>query len=162
MRLPVNQPDLTIGPTLAREPMVLAVADDHPLAHRERVSIEDVADYAVAPITDEPNELIDTFMPRVTPGGRAIHRLDRRPKTPHEVTALIARGRIVHPTVPSFAQFFGQPGITYIPMEDMPWVKSGLVWRRRSANPRLREFIKVTRQTLARRRGAAAGHPPRS
>jgi hypothetical protein len=63
-------------------------------------------------------------MPRVTPGGRSIHRLDRRPKTPHEVTALIARGRIVHPTVPSFAQFFGQPGITYVPIEDMPWVKS--------------------------------------
>jgi DNA-binding transcriptional LysR family regulator len=52
VRLPVNRPDLTIGPTLAREPVVLAVADDHPLAHRERVSIEDVADYAVAPITD--------------------------------------------------------------------------------------------------------------
>lgn len=155
-RIPIEQSDLTTGLTLAREPMVLAVAHDHPLANRERVSIEDIADYAVAPITDSPKELIDTVMPRQTPSGRPIRRLPRRPKTPHEVTALIARGKIVHPTVPSFAQFYGQPGITYVPVDDMPPLKSGLVWRRRTANPRLREFIRVTRATLAAARKAEA------
>jgi DNA-binding transcriptional LysR family regulator len=151
-RLPIEQPDLMVGPTLAREPVVLAVASDHPLANRERVSIEDVADYRVAPITDAPRELIDTVMPRRTPGGRQLRRLTRRPKTPHEVTTLIARGRIVHPTVPSFAEYFGQPGITYVPISDMPPLKSGLVWRRRASEPRLREFIRVTREVLTQRR----------
>jgi DNA-binding transcriptional LysR family regulator len=151
-RLPIEQPDLMVGPTLAREPVVLAVASDHPLANRERVSIEDVAGYRVAPITDAPRELIDTVMPRRTPGGRQLRRLTRRPKTPHEVTTLIARGRIVHPTVPSFAEYFGQPGITYVPISDMPPLKSGLVWRRRASEPRLREFIRVTREVLTQRR----------
>jgi DNA-binding transcriptional LysR family regulator len=144
-RLPIDEPGITVGPTLVREPMVLAVAADHPLAGRDAVSIEDVADYPVAPITDSPRELIDTAFPRQTPGGRRIRRLARRPRTPHEVTALIARGRVVHPTVPSFAEYFGQPGITYVPLRDMPPMKSGLVWRRRASDPRLREFIRVAR-----------------
>jgi DNA-binding transcriptional LysR family regulator len=147
--LPIDQPDIVVGPTLAREPVILAVARDHPLAGREHVSIEDIADYWVAPITDSPKELIDTVMPRTTPNGRPIRRLDRRPKTPHELTALIARGRIVHPTVPSFSQYFGQPEVTYVPISDMPPRKSGLVWRRRASAPRLREFIRVARDVLA-------------
>jgi DNA-binding transcriptional LysR family regulator len=147
--LPIDQPDIVVGPTLAREPVILAVARDHPLAGREHVSIEDIADYWVAPITDSPKELIDTVMPPTTPNGRPIRRLDRRPKTPHELTALIARGRIVHPTVPSFSQYFGQPEVTYVPISDMPPRKSGLVWRRRASAPRLREFIRVARDVLA-------------
>ncbi|HYJ67743.1 MAG TPA: LysR family transcriptional regulator [Nocardioidaceae bacterium] len=151
--LPIEQPDIVVGPTLAREPVVLAVARDHPLASRPQVSIEEIADYWIAPITDSPKELIDTVMPRRTPHGRPIRRLAHRPKTPHELTALIARGRIVHPTVPSFAQYFGQPEVTYVPISDMPRRKSGLVWRRRASEPRLREFIRVTRDVLAAHRG---------
>jgi hypothetical protein len=129
--------------------MVLAVAEAHPLADRERVSLEDMADYHVAPITDSPKELIEAVVPRRTPSGRQIRRLAPRPTTPHEVTALIARGRIVHPTVPSFADYFGQPGITYVPIADMAPLKSGLVWRRRASDPRLRAFVRVTREIMA-------------
>jgi hypothetical protein len=32
MRMPLTDPELTIGPVLAREQRVLAVAVDHPLA----------------------------------------------------------------------------------------------------------------------------------
>jgi DNA-binding transcriptional LysR family regulator len=149
-RLPIKQPDLVVGPTLMREPRVLAVATDHPLAGRERISIEDLGHYPVAPITDEPKELIDTVIPRKTPGGRQIRRLRRRPTTPHEVTALIARGRIVHPTTPSFAEYFGHPGVRYIPIADMPPSSTGLVWRRRASDPRLRAFIATARELLSR------------
>jgi hypothetical protein len=37
-------------------------------------------------------ELIDAAMPRITSGGRRIRCLARRPTTPHELTALVARG----------------------------------------------------------------------
>ena len=154
-RLPLRQADLVVGPVLAHEPRVLAVADEHPLAQRAQVSLEDIAAYEVAPITDTPKELIDTVVPRRTPSGRPIRRLARRPNTPHEVTALVARGRIVHPTVPSFAKYYGQPGITYVPIVDMPPVKTGLVWTRRSSNPRLRAFIRVAREVVAAKRSGA-------
>jgi DNA-binding transcriptional LysR family regulator len=146
--LPMRQPDITVGPTLAREPMVLAVADDHPLAGQGRVTVEDLGSYELAPITDVPKELIDTAFPRRTPSGHPIAWQTHRPKTPHEVTTLVARGAIVHPTVPSFAEYFGQPGITYIPIIDMPARKSGLVWRRKATDPRLREFVRVAREIL--------------
>jgi hypothetical protein len=58
----------------------------------------------------------------------------------------------VHPTVPSFAEYFGQPGITYVPISDAPPLKSGLVWRRRASHPRLREFVRLARTVLASRR----------
>ena len=147
-RLPIRQPDLVVGPTLSREPRVLAVARDHPLAGRDEVSAEDIADYPVAPITDSPKELIDTVFPHETPSGRQIRRLRSRPATPHEVTTLIARGTIVHPTVPSFAEYFGHPDVIYIPIVDMSPLESGLVWRRRNSDPRLREFIRVTEDFL--------------
>ena len=157
-RLPLHQSDIVIGPVLAREPVVLTVATDHLLADRDCISIEDVADYQVAPIIDTPKELIDTLIPRRTPMGRPIRRLAKRPKTPHEVTALIARGRIVHLTVPSFATYYGQPGLTYVPVVDMPQSKSGLVWLRGTSNPRLREFVRITRETLATHRQAATSN----
>ena len=46
-RLPLEQPDITVGPILSREPRVLAVARDHPLAERANVSVEHIADYRV-------------------------------------------------------------------------------------------------------------------
>lgn len=157
-RLPLQESDLVVGPILAREPRVLAVAKEHPLAQCARISIDDIADYEVAPITDNPKELIDTLVPRKSPAGRPIRRMTRRPKTPHEVTALVARGRIVHPTVPSFATYYGHPGIIYIPITNMPPMKTGLVWRRGSSDPRLREFIRVTREVIASHRpNATAG-----
>jgi DNA-binding transcriptional LysR family regulator len=153
-RLPLEQPDLVVGPVLVREPRILVVAEEHPMAQRDQVSIEDVAAYDVAPITDTPKELIDALVPRRTPSGRPIRRLARRPKTPHELAELVARGRIVHPTVPSFAAYYGRPGIVQIPITDMPPMASGLVWRRKASNPRLRAFIQVTREVMAARRSS--------
>src|SRR5690606_14410065 len=42
-RLPVDEPDLTVGPVVLSEPRVLAVPVGHPLARRRGVSLEDLA-----------------------------------------------------------------------------------------------------------------------
>jgi DNA-binding transcriptional LysR family regulator len=42
MRMPVNNPDLVIGPVLTTEDRVVLVAADHPLAGRTTVCIEDL------------------------------------------------------------------------------------------------------------------------
>jgi DNA-binding transcriptional LysR family regulator len=146
VRLPINRPDITIGPILTREPRVLAVARDHPLASRARVSIEDVADYQVAPL-DGPEELIEVLVPHHTPSGRPIRRA-RHTRSPSEVVGLIARGRIVHPTVPSFAERLGHPNIVYIPITDMKPSRTALAWSRGTTNLRLREFVRITREVL--------------
>ena len=150
-RLPIDRPDLVVGPTLSTEPRVLEVARDHPLAGREQVSIEDVADYHVAPMSGYPEEMLAAVIPHRTPGGRPIRRrrLRHSPRTAYEFEALVARGSIVHPTVPSFAEYFGHPDIVHVPIHDMPPASTGLVWLRRTSDPRLREFVRLTRDVLA-------------
>jgi DNA-binding transcriptional LysR family regulator len=149
-RLPLAQADLVVGPTLSREPRVLQVARTHPLAARRRVSIEDLADYHVVPLRNFPPETIQAVIPRVTPKGRPIPRRRLRTglRTPYDVEALIARGAVVHPTVASFADYFGHPDIVHVPIGDMPPSETGLVWRRPEADPRLRAFIEVAREIL--------------
>lgn len=149
-RLPLEQPDLVVGPVLSSERRVVQVARDHPLAERDQVSIEDIADYHVAPLREFPGETVEAVIPSATPRGRPIRRrrLRRTPRTPYDVQALIARGTIVHPTVPSFAEYYGHPDIVHVPIGDLPPSESGLVWRRRASDPRLREFVRVAQEVL--------------
>src|SRR5215218_769163 len=58
MRLPIDRPDLVVGPILTSQPRVLAVARDHPLAERDTVTLEDVADHRVARLDTLPREMV--------------------------------------------------------------------------------------------------------
>ena len=147
-RLPVDEPDLVVGPIVDREPRVLAVAHDHPLARRSAVSIEDIAGYDVG----WPDLLIpkisDAFIPGETPSGRPIRRLRLGIGDIGELIVTIARGKIVHPTVSSFASHYGHPNVRYIPITDLPAAETVLVWRRRDSAPAMREFIRIARRAL--------------
>lgn len=169
-RLPVTHPDIVIGPTLALEPRVLAVARDHPLASRERVSIEDVADYEVAPLRQGFRaELVDGLVPVATPSGRPIRRVSIEllrsesdtsvPIGPLHVAALVARGRIVHPTVPSFAERWGHSHVVYVPITDLPPSRTAIVYAKRSLTATIRAFLDVATDVLGAvdRRGADGG-----
>lgn len=144
VRLPIDQPDLMVGPKLSSEPRVLAVARDHPLAQRDQVSIEDLADYKVAWCDGLPAELEEAFVPHETPSGRPIERLRRRPiRSFSELAVFVARGQIVHPTVPSMSAHWGHPGIVYVPIADMQEWSDGLVWLRRNLDPKVRELVRI-------------------
>ncbi|WP_084210969.1 LysR family transcriptional regulator [Pseudonocardia acaciae] len=149
IRLPLGDADVVIGPALTREPRVLAVATDHPLAARESVHIDDIADNAVTECAGVPKSIMEAFIPTHTPSGRPIPRIPRSPVKPFELAALVARGKVVHPTVPSFATHFGQPGIGYVPITGMPPLESALVWPRGRADRRRDEFVDIARRTLA-------------
>jgi DNA-binding transcriptional LysR family regulator len=70
--LPLEQPDLVVGPVLTRAQRVLAVAREHPLAARESVSLEQLADYVIPRLDGWPRELHETLFPATTPSGRPI------------------------------------------------------------------------------------------
>lgn len=149
IRLPLDGSDLVVGPTLSSEPRVLAVGKDHTLASRDQVSIEDVADHQVTEFSGAPTSWMEAFVPRRTPSGRPLVRILESPVRPYELAALVARGKIVHPTVPSFADNYGQPGIVYVPITDMQPLTSALVWRRQaSSSSRLTAFLEVARHVL--------------
>jgi DNA-binding transcriptional LysR family regulator len=155
-RIPLEQPDLVVGPTLSRDRRVLAVASDHPLAGRKRVSIEEVADYEVARLASLPKELSAALVPARTPTGRLIRRRREEVRDLSELLTLVARGKLVHPTVAPFGEYFAHAGIVYVPIADMPPSSSALVWRRRDPNPRLRAFVRTAKDVLRSRRGSAS------
>lgn len=154
--LPHGQPDLEHGPVVNREPRVLAVAREHPLA-KASVSIEEIADYPVVPLEELfPTEMAETYIPRKTPAGRVIARL----RVPYgemarldpsnlrtQLSWWITTGQIVHPTVPSAEALLGA-NIVYAPIVDMPPMEAALVWPRGAQTPRAHAFARVARHVI--------------
>jgi DNA-binding transcriptional LysR family regulator len=154
IRFPLRQPDLVIGPVLTTDRRALAVADDHPLAGRATVCVEDLGDYEVAGGTPAiPQELIDALLPRRTPSGRPIAR--RMVSGAVQTLAMVARGEIVHATVESLPDYMSYPGITYIPIVDLPPCDAGLVWRATEESPAIRAFAAVAEEVVGTVRRAA-------
>jgi DNA-binding transcriptional LysR family regulator len=147
--LPIAEPDLVVGPMLASEPRVLAVARDHPLAGRDAVSIEDLPDHRVPRFADLPESLREAWIPTRTPTGRPIpYRVVGLPdRALTELTMRVGSGELVHPTVASAAPYLG-PDIVYVPIADLPPMRSALVWRRPARDRKLTELIRIAREVL--------------
>jgi len=148
--IPLEQPDLVIGPILSSQPRVLAVARDHPLADRDSVDIEELADHQVSRFDDWPKELREAMVPSRTPGGRPIPstRVPVGDRGLLDLSVRVARGEFVHPTVASARTYLGNLELAFVPLTGMPSLRSALVWRRPARDPRLRAFIGVAREAL--------------
>ena len=140
-RLPLNQPDIEVGPLLSqRDPRVVMAALDHPLADQQQVSVEDFADHPVRRPADVP-ELAEASCPTHTPSGRPIVPADIPVNDISELLLLIAQGRLVHPTVAPFAEHFRHPGIAIIPVRDLPPSSTALAWLEDYQHPHRGTFV---------------------
>jgi DNA-binding transcriptional LysR family regulator len=146
VRLPVCAPDIVVGPTLADEDRILAVSSTHPLAARECVDAEELADYVVPDCPAVPREMLDAFIPPLTPAGRTLTRWDVYRLT--EVLPLVARGAVVHPTVRSFAEHYPYEGVTYVPITGLPRSITRLAWLDNKAGARIAAFASTAEQFL--------------
>jgi DNA-binding transcriptional LysR family regulator len=149
-RLPLNVPDIVIGPLLSEgDRRVVMVASDHPLARREDISVEDFADHPVRRPKDVPEELAEVTCPSRTPSGRPIVPADIEVNDDSELLMLIAQGRLVHPTVAPFAEHFRHPGIAIVPVRDLPPSSSGLAWLRARDDPDRDAFVAVVEEVVS-------------
>ena len=125
------EPDLTLGPVIEWGERVLLVARDHKLAELASVSAEDLADEEVAKKSPTlPASVMDLLIPPLTPSGRPIRRTGEA-RSFQEIMTLVARGRIVHPTITGNA-LARRDDIIAIPMHGLPPIGIGLVWHTRS------------------------------
>ena len=146
--LPADEPDLVAGPVLANEAWVLAVAADHPLSERTEVTTDDIADYEVSDVRAlVPAELLGVIVPERAASGRPMKRRRLKHHDWSELTTMLARGKLVHPTTASIGDQF-PPGIRCVPIADMPAWPSALVWRRGDRSPWLRAFAGVAEEVL--------------
>jgi DNA-binding transcriptional LysR family regulator len=135
--------DLAQGPVMSRENWVLGVAREHPLADRDVVSAEDLADHAIFGIPDAvTGELHNPLYPPQTPKGRPIlHRGIAR--TFAEVLMLVAQQENVFPTGESFPSHYGHPDVVFIPLHGWPPATRTLVWRTQRNSAAVSAFIET-------------------
>ncbi|MFJ6674151.1 LysR family transcriptional regulator [Actinosynnema sp. NPDC091369] len=132
---PVGEPDLTAGPVLFEEPLVLAVADTHPFTRQESVTLEDLARDTV---------FRAAYWRDTTPKGAPIKR-GRDVTTFQELLTAIATGEGVCPLGAHAAGYFARPRIAFLPLVGAPRLAWGLVWRTAGETARVREFAAAAR-----------------
>ncbi len=153
-RLPLDQPDIVIGPLLAEgDSRVVMVAVDHPLAGQHDVSVEAFADLPMRKPADAP-ELAEASCPSHTPSGRPIVPADVEVNDVSELLLLIVQERLVHSTVAPFAEHFRHPGIAIVPVRDLPPSSTALAWLRGHEHPTRDAFVATVEHVVA------TGPPP--
>ncbi|TDD24510.1 LysR family transcriptional regulator [Nonomuraea diastatica] len=147
-RLPVTEPDLTVGPVVLTEPRVLAVPARHPFTRRSSVSLEDLARDTVFGVTGPaPGYWWDFHVPRFTPSGRPIPR-GQDISTFQELLALIAAGQGISPVAASVERYYNRPDIAFVPFEDAPDTDVAVVWRTAAGTARIRAFVQAARDAV--------------
>lgn len=122
---------LVEGAVISREDWVLGVARGHPLAARDVVSVEELADHAIFGVPDPlTGELFNPLYPARTPKGRPIPRRGIA-RTFAEVLALVARRENVFPAGASFPAHYGHPDVAFVPLHGWPLATRTLLWRAR-------------------------------
>ncbi|MGI5165866.1 LysR substrate-binding domain-containing protein [Spirillospora sp. CA-253888] len=148
--LPVVEPGVTAGPVLLREPRVLAVPADHPLARRARVSLEDLASVPLLDTPTMPDGWVAERAPHRTPGGAPIHRGPRADSV-NQALALIAAGLGAHPFGAQVNRYYRYPGVTYLPIDDAAPVEWCLARATGVRTPLLQVFTQKLRVHIAAR-----------
>ncbi|WP_370619847.1 LysR family transcriptional regulator [Mumia sp. Pv 4-285] len=143
--LPVSEPDVRVGPRVLTEGRVLAVASSHPLATKGEVSIEVLGDETVFDIGAEaPGYWEQAMLPRRTPAGRPVIR-GRGVRTFHEVLTCVAAGDGVTPVNAHVCRYYTMPGVTYVPITDVPDTEWALIWLADRETPEIRAFAETAR-----------------
>ncbi|GLX02768.1 LysR substrate-binding domain-containing protein [Microtetraspora sp. NBRC 16547] len=146
---------MACGPALMWESRLLAVATEHPLARKESVSLEVLAEY---PVVQYPSVTSAEFKrdrtPDRTPSGRPV------PKGPagntiSEMLSLVAMGKGVLPVGEYSRRYYPRPDIAYVPIRDAPPIERGLVWLETNTTERVREFVRAATDA---NRGTVAPH----
>ncbi|GAA0939747.1 LysR family transcriptional regulator [Actinocorallia libanotica] len=141
--LPVEEPDLTVGPVLFTDPRVLAVSASHELAGLASIPVEALADFAHAGVPGMPELWEDGYLPFRTPRGRTI---DRVQSVGHadEIIHLVGTGEIIHPFPAHVTGYWAMRHIRFLPLPDMTPLTYALVWRTEAEN----DLIRVLARTI--------------
>ncbi|MFE7110878.1 LysR family transcriptional regulator [Streptomyces sp. NPDC057575] len=139
--LPIRDADLTVGPVVCTEPVVLCVSSTHRLATRSSVSYEDLADEAVL-TGAAPDYWRESLIPAHTPSGRPI------PRGPSaidgtQLLAIVGSGEAVCPAHAHAQRYYARPDIAYIPIHDAPLSRWALCWRTSGETASIRDFAEV-------------------
>ncbi|MEU1509156.1 LysR family transcriptional regulator [Kitasatospora sp. NPDC005748] len=142
--LPVEEPDLTVGPTLFTDPRILAVAADHPLGGRSSVRLENLADFPQGSGRIGLDYWEEGYLPFTTPKGRPIERAYQVTHS-SELIDLVAMGDIVQPFPSHVTRYWGMPDVRWLPITDLAPLSFALVWRNEAEDDAIRALAATVR-----------------
>lgn len=138
-------------------PLVVAMAEDHPLADRTELRVEDVLDETFPGVVGcEPAWLgrwgLDAYR------GAPARRSEDRATTPEEVTWMVAAGQAIT-TVPEIVAVpYAHLGVKAIPLVDAEPAVLTLVWPESRAHRMVVDLAQIAAQVMAEER--RPGAPP--
>jgi len=139
-RLPVEEPDLTVGPVVHIEPLVAVMSADHPLAGRDELSIEDFGDYWLS--GDMLEHWEDAYASAQAADGRPAGRVFTIPGDADVVGCLYGTDRI-DITCAHATRYHVRPDLAYVPLRDSPRIQWALVWRTAAETGSIRGLAEV-------------------
>ncbi|GAA4639992.1 LysR family transcriptional regulator [Actinoallomurus vinaceus] len=142
--LPVEEPDLTVGPILFTDARLLAVSVEDELATRSSVSLEALADRPHATAPRMPDYWEDRYLPFQTPRGRPIER-SQTITNGDDLINLVGTGEIVHSFPAHVTRYWAMPHIQWLPIRDMPPLPYAMVWRTETENDPIRALAQIVR-----------------
>jgi DNA-binding transcriptional LysR family regulator len=142
--LPVEEPDLTVGPVLFTDSRLLAVSVEDELAARSSVSVETLADRPQATAPRMPDYWEDRYLPFQTPRGRSIER-SQTVTNSDDLINLVGTGEIVHSFPAHVIGYWAMPHIRWLPIVDMPPLPYAMVWRTEAENDPIRALARTIR-----------------
>lgn len=146
IEFPVHEAGTVAGPVLFRERRALMVPAGHPLAGRESVSLEDLADVPLITLDYKlPKPVADIHFPPRTPMGRPIPRGPSYNFWP-EVPALVAAGLGASIVAARAARYHARPGIAFIPFRDGPTLDYGVLLHADKQAPLVPAFVDLLRE----------------
>ncbi|MCT2589726.1 LysR family transcriptional regulator [Streptomyces sp. N2-109] len=146
--LPLAEKGLTLGPVFSKQPQHLAVSADHPLAARESLTAEDLAEVPLIPVAGPaPGYWRRAHAPSRTPGGAPV-RHETAVRTLQEGLTLIAAGRGAMLLCGPTAEYAGARGIRFVPVAGLPDSALGLIWPQGKETAHTRAFSAALSATL--------------
>jgi DNA-binding transcriptional LysR family regulator len=142
--LPVRESDLTVGPIVRVDSIVLAVAAGHRLAQRESVSYEDLAGEVVIG-GPKPDYWWQALTPSHTPSGRPI-RVGPTATVESEMLPILSSGEAISPVHSHAGRYYVRPDLAYVPIHDAPPAHWALLWRTATETDLIRSFAHTARE----------------
>ncbi|WP_062431026.1 LysR family transcriptional regulator [Herbidospora daliensis] len=142
--LPVEEPDLTVGPTLFIDPRVLAVSAEHELAGRSSVGLEALGGFRHAAAPRMPDYWENSYLPFQTPRGQPIERAELI-TSPDELINLVSTGEIVHSFPAHVTRYWAMGDLRWLPMPDMPHLTYALIWQTEAESDLVRALAETVR-----------------
>lgn len=135
--------------TVAREPLMAALPEAHPLASSESLPMRELAEEPFVLFPAHPKPSYADFLTSVCEQAGFLPQVVQEAAEMHTAISLVVAG-IGITLVPASARNLRRPGVVYRPLRDpAPVTELSLAWRRDDSSPVLHAFLQIAREVSA-------------